>query len=66
MGRPKLPPGESRTNTLRIRLTEAERARIDALAARSGQEPSAWARTILLAVPPGKPGKRGSAPPGGR
>ncbi len=59
MGRPKKPPGEARGNTLRIRLTDAERAKIDAEAARHDMDPSAWARAVLLlAVTPVRTGRK--------
>ena len=49
-GRPALPQGKARSQTLRIRLTEAEKAAIEA---QSGN-PSEWARTKLLAGLPVK------------
>lgn len=48
MPRPKKPPGELRDNTLRIRLTEAERNALDAAAAAKALDTSAWARSELL------------------
>ena len=50
MGRPKLPEGESRYNILRIRLTGAERAVLDAEARARGEDTSTWARRTLLAL----------------
>jgi hypothetical protein len=47
-GRPKNPAGESRENILRIRLTEAERAELDAAAQAKALDTSAWARSALL------------------
>jgi uncharacterized protein (DUF1778 family) len=47
-GRPKKPPEEARTDVLRIRLTEAERAAIDEAAQSRGLETSTWARSELL------------------
>lgn len=43
-GRPALPQGKARSQTLRIRLTEAEKAAIEA----QGSNPSEWAREKLL------------------
>ena len=45
MGRPPLPPGESKDKLLKIRLTAAERQELDRAA---GGETSAWAREVLL------------------
>ena len=45
MGRPKLPKGEAKTETLRVRLTAAEKAVIEA----QSKNPSEWARQRLLA-----------------
>jgi hypothetical protein len=56
MGRPPKPEGEAKTNTLRIRMTDAERAELDTAASRAGEETSTWARALLLA------GARGPAP----
>jgi hypothetical protein len=50
MGRPKKPEGEVRTNVLRIRLTEGERAALDRAAQARGAETSTWARGVLLAL----------------
>jgi len=44
-GRPPKPPGERKTAELRIRLTEAQRAQLDAAA---GEDTSTWARELLL------------------
>jgi hypothetical protein len=49
-GRPKKPEAEKRTNTLRIRLAEAERERLDKAAEEKGLETSTWARSELLAL----------------
>jgi len=48
MGRPKKPPGEAKTSVLRIRLSPAERAALDAAAQARGEEVSTWARAELL------------------
>jgi hypothetical protein len=50
MARPKKPEGEVRGNTLRIRLTDAERKAIDAAAASKNLDSSAWARSELLTL----------------
>jgi len=51
-------PGEtSRTNTLRIRLTEKERSTLDATAATRTLDTSTWARMILLDVAAKAPSK---------
>jgi len=47
-GRPKKPPGKSRLNVLRIRLTDVERQRLDEEASSVGLETSTWARSELL------------------
>lgn len=44
-GRPPKPPEERKAAELRIRLTEAQRAELDAAA---GQDTSTWAREVLL------------------
>jgi hypothetical protein len=44
-GRPPKPPEERKSAELRIRLTEAQRATLDAAA---GQDTSTWARDVLL------------------
>jgi hypothetical protein len=48
VGRPKKTPGEARDNILRIRLTDAERAELDAAAESKALDTSAWARSLLL------------------
>jgi hypothetical protein len=50
MPRPKLPTAEFRGNVLRIRLTDDERAVLDAAATGVGYETSTWARVVLLAT----------------
>lgn len=45
MGRPPKPPEERKAAELRIRLTEGQRATLDAAA---GQDTSTWAREVLL------------------
>jgi hypothetical protein len=49
MGRPKLPDSDRRGAELRIRLTRAERKRLDVAARAKGMETSTWARELLLA-----------------
>jgi hypothetical protein len=44
-GRPPKPPEDRKAAELRIRLTEAQRAALDAAA---GQDTSTWAREVLL------------------
>lgn len=44
-GRPPKPPEERKAAELRIRLTQAQRAELDAAA---GQDTSTWARDVLL------------------
>jgi hypothetical protein len=48
MGRP--PVDNPRISTLSIRLTDAERAAIDAAAEQTGKKAAAWARERLLAA----------------
>jgi hypothetical protein len=50
MARPKKPATESKTNTLRIRLTDTERRAIDGAAASKSLETSTWARFELMAL----------------
>ena len=47
-GRPKLPLWRAKGKTLLIRLSEAEKTRIEGVARKHGKKPSAWAREILL------------------
>jgi hypothetical protein len=47
-GRIPKKPEEKRTNILRIRLTDAERSKLDVYASNSGVETSTWARMELL------------------
>ena len=49
-GRPPLPKGKAKSNTLLIRLSGLEREQIDAFAKSKGEKSSAWARHILLAA----------------
>jgi hypothetical protein len=49
-GRPKQPDGEARSDVLRIRLTEEERAQLDRAAAERFLETSTWARSELLSL----------------
>jgi uncharacterized protein (DUF1778 family) len=50
MARPHKPDGETRENVLRIRLTDEERAAIDAAAKEKGLDTSTYARMELLAL----------------
>jgi hypothetical protein len=47
MGRPPKAPRDRKESILRIRLTDAQRAELDAAA---GQDTSTWARDVLLRV----------------
>jgi len=49
-GRHKKPEDETKTNTLRIRMTEGQRKIIDDAAKSRGLETSTWARMELLAL----------------
>lgn len=48
VGRPKLPKGQDRAEVLTLRLTAAERARIDQEARKVGKTVSDWARDKLV------------------
>jgi len=48
-GRPPLPSGKAKNNTLLIRLSRVEREEVDDAARFEGKKSSAWARQILLA-----------------
>ncbi len=48
VGRPKLPKGQDRGSVLTLRLTAAERARIEQEAKKVGRGLSDWARERLL------------------
>lgn len=64
MGRPKLEPGAARGNRVQFRLTDAERAEVDAAALRVGQDLSDWVRAVVLDAarrPAKKPGKRAAS-----
>lgn len=54
-GRPKKEPGEQKSNTLRIRLTDEEKAAMQAAAKDERLDVSTWARRILLDFLEGKP-----------
>lgn len=47
---PQPEAGERREDTLRIRLTDAERSELDHAAESAGQGTSTWARDVLLQV----------------
>lgn len=49
-GRPKKPESEVKTYMLRIRMTEEERALLDAVAQAKSLQLSSWARSELLAL----------------
>ena len=55
MARPTKPKGEQRSNTLRIRLTGAERKALDAAANTNVLDTSTWARAVLLRLAKKKP-----------
>jgi hypothetical protein len=48
MGRPPLAEGTARTTVFALKLSENERAEIDAAAERAGVPVTQWARAILL------------------
>lgn len=50
MGRKPKPPGEKKTNVLRIMLTEADRITLDKAARKAGLDTSTWARLRLLGL----------------
>jgi hypothetical protein len=50
MARPPKKEALSKTNTLRIRLTEAERKAIDGAATSKSLETSTWARSELMVL----------------
>jgi hypothetical protein len=47
-GKPKADRAQVKANTLRIRMTESERAELDAAASSQKEETSTWAREELL------------------
>jgi uncharacterized protein (DUF1778 family) len=49
-GRPKKEKGTQRENTLRIRLTDDERKKLDDAAGAETLDTSTWARMILIRV----------------
>lgn len=56
-------PGAARGNRIQVRLTDAERAEVDAAVARAGLDISDWLRDAILGaarrdVSPKKPAKR--------
>ena len=62
MGRPPKPKDELRTETIRVPLSEAEKAIIDAAAEIDGAKVTTWAREALLRAAKRKAasGERGS------
>ncbi len=53
MGRPPKPPKDVKSDTLRVRMTKAERALLNRAAKAQGEEASTWARGALLALAKG-------------
>jgi hypothetical protein len=49
-GRPKKPDSQAKSYTLRIRMTQAQRALLEEAARTRGLETSTWARSELLAL----------------
>lgn len=47
-GRPKLPKGQRQASVITVRMSRAERAKIQRGAKASGQKLSAWTRSVLL------------------
>lgn len=47
-GRPKKDDADRRENVLRIRLTDEERAKLDAASALKALDTSTWARMVLI------------------
>jgi hypothetical protein len=54
MGRPPKPKGEVKDVTLTIRLTSAERKKIEAAAKRDGVSVGEWSRAALVAAVVGR------------
>jgi hypothetical protein len=52
-GRAKKPPSEAKSYTLRIRMTQAQRALLEEAAQSRGLETSTWARAELIALAKG-------------
>jgi hypothetical protein len=52
-GRKPKPPGEKKTNTLRVMLTEKDRRAIEKAAKEANLEASTWARMKLLELAKG-------------
>lgn len=53
MGRPPKPPKDVKSETLRVRMTKAERAVLNRAAKSRGEDTSTWARGALLALAKG-------------
>lgn len=49
IGRPKLPKGEAKVETIRVRVTPSEYSSVKESAASSGKDISEWARQLILA-----------------
>jgi len=47
-GRPSFPEGTARTSVFSLKLSDDERAAIDAAAERAGKPVTRWARDVLL------------------
>ena len=63
MGRPPKDPEDRRDETIRVPLTKAERASLDAAAEAEGKKPTTWAHDVLVRAAREKraaSGKRGS------
>ena len=50
MGRPPKPPKDVKSETLRVRMTKAERALLGRAAKAQGETLSEWARAALVAL----------------
>jgi hypothetical protein len=59
-GRPPLPPGEARSEYVKVRVTKAERAALDRASREAGKDLGGWAREVLLAS--ARPGPRMGEP----
>ena len=48
MGRPRLPKGEAKTETIRARVTKSELEAIQKASKDAGRDVSDWARQVLM------------------
>lgn len=62
-GRPKANQADVKSNMLRIRLTQSDRAKLDQAAAVESAETSTWARARLVAMADQILADEASAPP---